>query len=168
MTRLRIPLVVVLVLVVQTALLTHVHIAGIVPDAMLLLAVVAGISGGPARGASVGFLSGIAIDLYLQTTPEGLSALVFSIIGYAVGLVAEGAIRSAWWIPVATAALASAAGTVAFALAAAVVSDTDFLGPRLGLVALVVGTANAAMAPLALRLMTWALGGPQTPAVTRA
>lgn len=158
MSRLRVILVVVLVLVVQTAMLSRLRIAGVVPDAMLLLAVSAGIVGGPERGAVAGFVSGIAFDLFLVTTPVGLSALVFALIGYGVGLVAEGAVRSAWWIPVVTAGAASAIGSVVFAVSANVIAGADFVGPRLTVVAPVVGAANALLAPAVLRLASWTIG----------
>lgn len=158
MNRLRLLLVVVLVLVVQTALLSRLRIAGVIPDAMLLLAVCAGIVGGPDRGAVVGFVSGIAIDLFLVTTPVGLSALVFALVGYGVGIVAEGTVRAAWWIPVLTAAAASAIGSVVFAVSANVIAGAEFVGPRLTVVAPVVGVANALLAPLALRLAGWTIG----------
>lgn len=156
--RLRVPLVVVLVLVVQTALLYRFRLAGVAPDAMLLLAVCAGIVGGPDRGAVVGFVAGIGIDVFLQTTPVGLSSLVFSILGYVVGILAEGTVRAAPWIPIATAAVASAVGAVAFALMAAVVAGADFVGPRLVTVALLVGVFNGLLAPFGLRLAAWAVG----------
>lgn len=158
MSRLRLLLVVVLVLVAQTALLSRVRIGGVVPDAMLLLAICAGIVGGPERGAVAGFVSGIAFDLFLVTTPVGLSALVFALMGYGVGLVAEGAVRSAWWIPVLTAGAASAVGSVGFAVSANVVAGADFVGPRLTVVAPVVGITSAVLAPVALRLVSWTIG----------
>lgn len=158
MIRLRLLLVVVLMLVVQTAVLSRLRIVGVAPDTMLLLAVCAGIVGGPERGVVVGFVSGIAFDLFLVTTPVGLSALVFALMGYGVGLVAEGTVRSAWWIPVFTAGAASAAGSVAFAVSANVVAGADFVGPRLPVVAPVVGMASAALAPIALRLVSWTIG----------
>ena len=158
MSRVRLLLVVVLVLVAQTALLSRVRIGGAVPDAMLLLAICAGIVGGPERGAVAGFVSGIAFDLFLVTTPVGLSALVFALMGYGVGLVAEGAVRSAWWIPVLTAGAASAVGSVVFAVSANVVAGADFVGPRLTVVAPVVGITSAVLAPVALRLVSWTIG----------
>ena len=157
MNRARVLLVVLLVLVVQTSAVSRLRIAGVVPDTMLLVAICAGIVGGPDRGAVVGFISGIALDLFLVTTPVGLSALVFSLMGYGVGLVAEGTVRSAWWIPVLTAGAASAIGSVAFALTANVVAGADFVGPRLTVVAPVVGIANAVLAPIALRLVSWTI-----------
>lgn len=158
MNRLRVPLVVVLVLVLQTALVYRLRVSGVTPDTLLLLAVCAGIVGGPERGAVVGFAAGFAIDLFLQTTPVGLSALVFSLLAYAVGIVAEGTVRAAAWIPVVTAGVASAVGVVAFALVAALVAGADFVSPHLATVAVLVGLFNGALAPLFLRLATWAVG----------
>lgn len=158
MSRLRLLAVVVLVLVVQTAVLSRARIGGVAPDAMLLLAVCAGIVGGPERGAVTGFVTGIAFDLFLITTPVGLSALVYALIGYGVGLVAEGTVRSAWWIPVLTAGAASAVGSVAFAVSANVVAGADFVGPRLAVVVPVVGVTNAVLAPVTLRLVSWTIG----------
>jgi len=157
-SRLRLLAVVVLVLVVQTAVLSRARIGGVAPDAMLLVAVCAGIVGGPERGAVTGFVSGIAFDLFLITTPVGLSALVYALIGYGVGLVAEGTVRSAWWIPVLTAGAASAVGSVVFAVSANVVAGADFVGPRLTVVAPVVGIVNAVLAPVVLRLVSWTIG----------
>ena len=156
--RARTALVLVAVLVVQTSVLTRFRVAGAIPDAMLLVAVCIGIIGGPERGAVVGFLSGILFDLFLLTTPVGLSALVYALVGYGVGMVAEGTVRAAWWIPVLTATVASAAGAVLFALAANVVSGADFVGPRLPVVALVVGVTNGLLSFGVLRVAAWAVG----------
>lgn len=154
--RLRVPLVVLTALVFQLSVLTRVHVAGVMPDLMLMLAVAAGLTGGQARGAVVGFGSGMAVDLFLQT-PLGLSALVFSVVGYAVGTAQTAILRSSWWIPVLTAFVASAAGELLFALAGAMVGETQLVTGRLGLVLVVVGATNALVAPLTVRTMGWAL-----------
>jgi rod shape-determining protein MreD len=145
------------VLVAHTTLLTSFRVEGVAPDAMLLLTVTAGIAGGAGVGALMGFGCGLAIDLFLQT-PLGLSALVFSLMGYAVGSVQTGILRSAWWIPIFTALVASAAGVVLYALIGGVVGQPNLVTTRLPLIAGIVGLLNAALAPVALRLVRWALG----------
>lgn len=157
--RLRLPLVVVTVLFVQLTVLTHVRVFGVMPDAMLLMAIAGGMTGGPTAGAVVGFSSGMAIDLFLQT-PMGLSALVFSVVGYVVGLLQAGMLRSVWWIPVLTAFVASAAGIVLFALVGSVVGEPEMVTPHLLAIVLVVSVANALLAPLVLRLVQWAMAQP--------
>ena len=156
--RVRLPLVVVLALVVQTSVLDRIRLVGVAPDLMLLLAIAAGVAGGPERGAVTGFLSGIAIDLFLQT-PVGLSALAFSLVGYVVGMIGEGVLRSAWWIPLTTALVATAAGEVLFAMAGAVVGESQLMRPHLAAVAAIAAVLNAVLAPLALRMVRWAVDG---------
>lgn len=165
MRRLRMPVAVLGALVAQTAVLARIRIAGVVPDAMMLLSVAAGVVGGPTAGAATGFAAGLGIDLFLTSTPLGLSALVFSVMGYATGVVAEGYVHTAWWIPIVTVAGASAGGEAAFALIAAVVGDSGVIGAHLATVAGVVAAGNAVLAPLGLRLAAWALGRPEGVAV---
>jgi rod shape-determining protein MreD len=156
--RLRVPLVVVTALVVHLSVLTRVHVAGVMPDLMLLLAVAGGITGGAVPGAVLGFVSGMVVDVFLET-PLGLSGLVFSVVGYSVGVAQTGILRSSWWIPMLTAFVASAAGELLFALAGAVVGTTPIDVRHLGLVLGVVGVTNALLAPLAVRLVGWSLAG---------
>jgi rod shape-determining protein MreD len=154
--RLKAPLTVLLALLLHTLVLSRLRVAGVTPDLMLLLAVAGGITGGPERGAVLGFVSGLVIDLFLQT-PLGLSALVFSVVGYAVGTVHTGVLRSAWWIPVLTALVASAAGEALYALSGTVVGQPRLVTVRLLVIVGVVGLLNAVLAPLAVRVVGWSL-----------
>ena len=154
--RLRVPLVVVTALVIHLSVLTRLQVDGVMPDLMLLLAIAGGITGGAVAGAVLGFVSGIAVDVFLET-PLGLSSLVFSVVGYAVGAAQAGILRSSWWIPMLTAFVASAAGELLFAVAGAVVGTTPIDSAHLVVVVLVVGVTNALLAPLAVRVVGWSL-----------
>jgi rod shape-determining protein MreD len=154
--RVRVPLVVITALVIHLSVLTRLQVAGVMPDVMLLLAVAGGITGGAVPGAVLGFVAGMVVDVFLET-PLGLSSLVFSVVGYSVGVAQAGILRSAWWIPMLTAFLASAAGELLFALAGAVVGTTPVDTRHLLTVLLVVGVTNALLAPLAVRLVGWSL-----------
>ncbi len=154
--RLRVPLVVVTALVLHVAVLSRDRVFGVMPDAMLLLAVAAGLTSGPSGGSAVGFLSGMAVDLFLDT-PFGLSALVFTLVGFAMGALGTAILRATWWIPVVAALVGSAAGEVLFALAGAMVGEAGMVTARLALIAPVVGALNAVLAPVAVRTTGWAL-----------
>ncbi len=158
--RLRVPLVVVTALVLHVAVLSRVRVFGVMPDAMLLLAVAAGLTSGPSGGSAVGFLSGMAVDLFLDT-PFGLSALVFTLVGFAMGTVATGILRASWWIPLVAAFVGSAAGELLFALAGAMVGQGGMVTGRLVVIAPVVGALNAVLAPAAVRIAGWALARTQ-------
>lgn len=152
--RVRVALALALTLVVHLTLLSRLRIDNVRPDALLLVAVMAGLVAGPERGAITGFCAGLLADLFLQT-PLGLSALTYCLVGFAVGSLQSGILRAAWWIPVVTGLLASAAGTVLFAVLGAMVGQLDFVSPRLAVIALLVGFMNAALAPAAIRLVGW-------------
>ena len=81
---LRLALVTLVLLVVQSTLMLSIRIHGVHPDLLWLVPITAAILDGPETGAIAGFWSGLAFDLILPT-PFGLSALVGCILGYAVG-----------------------------------------------------------------------------------
>jgi rod shape-determining protein MreD len=154
--------VVVTALIVHLSLFSRLAVAGAMPDVMLLLAVAGGITGGAVPGAAVGFLSGMTVDVFLET-PLGLSSLVFSVVGYAVGVAQTGILRSAWWISPLTAFVASVLGEVLFAMAGAVVGTTPVDIGNLAVAVLVVGVVNAVLAPLAVRLVGWSFAHARRP-----
>jgi rod shape-determining protein MreD len=128
-----------------------------IADLMLLVPLAAGSLAGPDRGASFGFAAGIVYDLVLQDTPFGLSALVYALVGYAVGVAAGWVMQPKWWFHVGVAVVGS---TVAMTLM--VVVD-QVLGSRYPVDDVVRATAvvaawNAALILPARRLVGWALG----------
>jgi rod shape-determining protein MreD len=154
--RLRMPLMLITALLIQTTVLSRTRLFDVMPDFMLLVAVAGGITAGPTRGATLGFASGMLIDLFLPT-PLGLSALVFTMVGYWVGIANTGVLRSAWYIPMLTAGAASICGVVFYALVGSVLGERMITG-HLITIALVVGLSNAVLAPLAVRLVDWSFG----------
>ncbi len=159
-SRLRLPLLLVAALVVHHTLFASIRLADVHPQLMLLVAVAAGIAGGSERGAIVGFVCGLLNDVFLRT-PLGLSGLTFTLVAFVVGLVQSSVIRSAWWIPPLTALVASTAGVTLYAVLAAIVGRSEFVRPRLLLVAAVVGAVNAVLAPPVVKAVSWAMAGPQ-------
>ena len=154
--RLRMPIMMVVALLLQTTVLVRMRLFGVMPDFMLLIGIAAGITAGPIRGATLGFAAGMLIDLFLPT-PLGLSALVFTLVGYGVGVANTGVLRSAWYIPVLTAGAASAAGEVLFAVVGSVLGE-QMISAHLATIVVVVGVTNAVLAPVAVKLVDWSLG----------
>ena len=154
--RLRLPIMFIAALLLQTTVLARMRVWGVMPDFMLLVAVAGGIAAGASRGATLGFASGMLIDLFLPT-PLGLSALVFTLVGYGVGVANTGVLRSAWYIPVLTAGGASVAGVALYALVGSVLGERMING-HLATIAFVVGVSNAVLAPVAVKFVDWSLG----------
>src|SRR3989440_1827708 len=149
MVRVKILVALVFFFLLHASVLGKVHIDRVRPDAMLLVTVLAGLVAGPERGAIAGFLAGLLADLTLQT-PFGLSALVLCLVGFGVGQLQTGILRSSWWIPSLTALAASALGVVGFALLGALVGQTQLLEPGLSHLATIAGIVAAMNAVLAV------------------
>jgi rod shape-determining protein MreD len=160
--RLKVPSILLIALVLHTAVMGHLRIAGVAPDLMVLIPIVGGLAAGPERGAALGFVCGLAVDLVVQTTPLGLSALSFSIVGYTVGVLEAGILRSSWWIPPATALFASAAGEALYAMTGALVGQTQLVTNRLAVIVVVVGVLNALLAVPTMRIVRWSMAGGPT------
>lgn len=140
----------------QTTLLADMTFDGVVLQIMLCLAVAAGVSGGPERGALVGFMFGAMFDLVLST-PLGLTALVYGLAGFVAGYVNSLTVSHPWWLGSIVVALATALATFVHPVFATWVGVDGWLTVRVVEVAIVVALANAVLAPLAVPLMRWAL-----------
>jgi rod shape-determining protein MreD len=160
MSRLKLPLVFVVVLALQRSVLADMDVRDVRPDALLLFAVCAGLVAGSEVGAVVGFATGLVADLFVLA-PLGLSALVFSLVGYAVGSFRNNLIRELWWMPPVTAFVASAGGVVLYAVTGAVVGESQFVRPQLATIALIVGALNAVLSLVLVRVTGWALSWTQ-------
>ena len=137
----RLGLVLVILLTLQTTWMADLHPFGTPGDLMLLLTIASAMASGPVRGATVGFVAGLAMDLVLLT-PFGLSSLAYLAVGYAVGTIHDGVLRSAPWIPVAVALVASALGIGFYVILGQLVGQ-QFRIPDLVEVIVVTSVMNA-------------------------
>jgi rod shape-determining protein MreD len=158
----KLPLVVVAALVLQDSLLAQLRVLDVSAELMMLLPICAGVLRGPERGAAVGFGAGLALDLLLST-PFGMSALAYTLVGYFAGLVQGTILRASWWIPVLTAAAASAAGVVVYVMVASVVGQSGLVNGRLWTIMAVVAVLNGLLSVAVLPLVRWALAGGREP-----
>ena len=158
------PAFVVFVLVtLQTTLLADLHVFGATGDIMLLLAIAAGITGGRDRGAIVGFVTGMTLDLVVHGTPTGFFALGYTLVGYVVGMAQAGVLRAAWWIPVVTAFAGSVLGIVTLAVVGKFLGLEHLFDRHLLTICLVVAAINAALVLPMMRVVRWSM-----PVVTRS
>ncbi len=152
----RVALVVFAFVAVQQTIVLELRLGNIHPDIMVLLPIVAGIVGGPGRGAAMGFWAGLVSDLFLPT-PFGLSALVGVLIGFAVGAATLALDRSAWWLPPVAALGGSALYEVIYATLGSVLGQPQMLHVDLFRIVVVVSVVNAVLALPALRMVSWSL-----------
>jgi rod shape-determining protein MreD len=114
---------------------------------------------GPHRGAVFGFVSGLAVDLFLST-PLGLSALSFAVVGYAVGVVQGGLVPPSRWVAPIMGALGGLAGGVLFVGIGAIAGEDQLLALSSMRIILIAGVYDALVAFAVFPIARWATRAP--------
>ena len=160
--RLRMALFLFVTILIQTALGSDLRIAQVAPDLMVLVVICAGLTGGTEAGAWVGFWAGLLTDLLLTTTPVGLSALTYCLIGAGIGSLRASVLQERRALLPVAALVGTAAAVLVFVGAGDVLGQTQLLGSgRSWLIRVMVVESvwNAVLAlPVGL-LWAWAARG---------
>lgn len=135
-------------LLVSTTLLGTATLAGTKPELILLVTIALSLGEGAAVGALAGFFGGVATDLLLNL-PQGLSALVFTGVGYAVGAAREHLQTPAAWVPIGMAGVATALGVFAYG-AVSILFGQDISGIVLARHAGLAAAYNMLLAPFVI------------------
>jgi len=99
---------------IETSVLGTATLAGTKPELLLLMVVALGMGEGPAFGATAGFVMGLSTDLILQL-PAGVTALTYTLIGYAVGRIRAQVQTASAWLPMIMVSLATFVGVLFYA-----------------------------------------------------
>ena len=156
----RATLVLLTAIVVQAAVVSRLGMFGAHADILVLVPIAVALVDGPERGAMAGFVAGLAVDL-LSTTPFGLTALAYSVVGFVVGTFQHGVLRNSVVLPVASAVLGAALGVMVWALTATVVGEEGLLDGELLVVTAVVSVWAGILVMPAVRIARWVDGAPQ-------
>jgi rod shape-determining protein MreD len=113
----------ILAFALQTTLLQRFTILSVVPQLVLVVVVSLAYVDGERIGMTVGFFAGLLLDLQLPTGILGLSALVYTLVGYGVGSLRKYGTGESVWLPVVVVAGASAVGEASYALMAIILGQ---------------------------------------------
>lgn len=127
LARLRIGLLLFVAILVQTSLGSDLRVAGVAPDLMVLVTICAGMAGGAEAGAWVGFWAGLAADMFLTSTPLGLSALTYCLVGAAIGALRAGVLQEHRALIPAAAFVGTAAAALLFVALGDVLGQSQLL-----------------------------------------
>jgi rod shape-determining protein MreD len=152
----RVALVALLLLLVQSTVMLNINVGGIHPDILWLLPITAALLAGPETGAIVGFWSGLAFDLVLPT-PLGLGALVGCLLGYAIGAATAAVDKRAVWLKPVAAVLGSVAADMLFSVLGAIFGQQQMVQVDFLSLFVVVAVSSALLVLPVNRLMRWAL-----------
>lgn len=138
----------------QTTIFNDMRPFGVCLQVMVLLAAACGLAKGSETGAIAGFIVGLMYDMVLST-PMGLCAAVFAIIGYLSGYAHSFVHEPNWWSRMLLGAAASAVGMVLLPVAFTMTGAVGVLSTHVFTVAIVVALFNALFAVPVERLCRW-------------
>lgn len=145
------------VLTVQTTLCVEMRPFGVVVDLMLGFAVVTGICAGAEAGVLAGFVFGTAVDLLL-TTPFGLSALAYGLAAFVMGVIKSSiTVGHVWWLTASLTLVGTALGVAIYIVGGTLVGERGWIRPAMITEILVTAGIAALISPLAVRTQRWAL-----------
>lgn len=145
-------LLVVTLLVVQTAVLPALTVGGYRPDLVLLVVVAIAVTDGAEPGVRVGFVGGLLTDVLLQTSALGVAALSFSVVGWLVGLARPYLAPQSLTAPLLLGFGGSFVGELLLGLLARVLGGEPAPLRLVIQAAVVVGVVHTLLVPLALRV----------------
>jgi rod shape-determining protein MreD len=159
--RLRLGLLVLVTVVLQTTLFPDLRIFGVAPDLGLVATIAVAYQIGPERGAVYGFANGLAIDLFLRT-PLGISALSFALVAFGVGIAQTGLARAPRFVAPLFGGLGGLAGGLIFVSVAALAGEDQMLAWRSVWVLLLAAIYDAVLAVPMFPISRWATRGVET------
>jgi rod shape-determining protein MreD len=92
--------------VLESTLFGHLRLRGALPDLLVLAVIAVAMACGPVTGATFGFAAGLVADLQFAA-PVGVSALVYTVIGFGMGTARIYVTSSSTWVHLLLAAAAS-------------------------------------------------------------
>jgi rod shape-determining protein MreD len=159
----RLAVLIVVTAIVQVSFLNGLLIGGAHPDLFLLVAIVAGLTAGPQRGAVIAFVTGLVADLFVLT-PFGLSSLVYVLVAFGVGEAASlPSGRAPYSFRMLMAAAGGIVGVLLFSGIGALIGQPHLPRQQLIAVVSVVAIANAILCIPVASMMSWAVNvGPSS------
>jgi rod shape-determining protein MreD len=141
---------VVVAVALQSTVLARLTLLGVIPQLVLVVVVCLAYLEGERVGLVTGFFGGLLQDLLLPQSITGLTALVYTLIGYAVGIFRQYAPTESVWAPVFAVAIATTLAEFGYAFMAVMMGQPwvsfEFTVKIVGLVVLY----NTLLTPFAL------------------
>jgi rod shape-determining protein MreD len=137
-------------LLVDTVVLSGIAIGGVSPSVVILAVTAVALTDGGEAGARFGFAAGIAVDL-LAGGLMGLSALVYLLVGFAIGLLRPYLDPTALTTQVLAGAAATAAAVLTYGGLSLLLDPQGLTGTSVIAAAVGVGLLTGLLAPLVVR-----------------
>lgn len=146
-------LVLVTTAIVQTSLLPTLSLSGFRPDLLLLLVIAFALRDGLLTGLRVAFTAGVLVDLLLNESPVGLTALVYVGIAYAVGVARPYLAPDSLSAPMMLSVAGTLVGVAGYGLLSAVLAEDPVSLDLVATAALVSSLYALLLAPIVMGIV---------------
>lgn len=153
--RVRLVLVVVTLVVLETTVFTHLRVFSAAPMLCLVATSAMAFEEGPQSGAAFGFASGLFLDLFLAS-PLGLSALAGAVAGYVLGVFQGGFVRDTRTIAPILGLASTLLGGAIFLVVGGIVGEAGYLTLTSGRIVIVSALYGALVSFLVFPFVHWA------------
>jgi rod shape-determining protein MreD len=153
-------------ILLQSTVFAQLRLLGIRPELLYLVTIVIALHEGPNEGAIVGFVCGLAEDLFLNQ-PKGITALTLTLLGYSVGLARQYIVSPSPLVPTVVVAVGTALGVAFYEVVSFLLGqfdDTTSYGVK---VALLAALYNAVLTPIISPLLRRIVEGSKPRRVVR-
>lgn len=114
----------VVALAIQSTVLTKVTLFGVIPQLVFVAVVSLAFLEGEKVGVVVGFAAGLLLDFQLPASILGLTALVYTLVGFGVGSLRQYAPANSVWTPLFGVAVATTIAEGSYALLAIMMGES--------------------------------------------
>lgn len=139
--------------IVQTSLLPTLSLSGFRPDLLLLLVIAFALRDGLLTGLRVAFTAGVLVDLLLNESPVGLTALVYVGIAYAVGVARPYLAPDSLSAPMILSVAGTLVGVAGYGLLSAVLAEDPVSLDLVATAALVSSLYALLLAPIVMGIV---------------
>ena len=135
-------------LLAETALFPFLALVGFRPNLLLLVVVGIALADGAMPGLRVGFAAGLLTDFMVDQAPVGLAALVYTGIGYVIGLARPYLAPDSLTAPILLAFVSGLLGTAGYGVLSILLGDERVSGTLLVQASVSVALYNTLLAPI--------------------
>jgi rod shape-determining protein MreD len=153
--RVRLVLVVITFVVLETTVLEHLAVFDAKPSLCLLATIAIAYEEGPQTGAVFGFSIGLLLDMFL-TSPAGLSALSFALTGYLLGVFQGGVVRESRGMALVLGMVGGLIGGTIFVIVGGIAGMAGYFSFFSVRVTIVAAFYDSFLAALVFPFMHWA------------
>jgi len=158
--------IVITAVLLQSTVFAQLRLLGVRPELLMLVTIVLALLEGPAEGAVVGFVCGLAQDMFLNQ-PKGITALTLTLLGYGVGMAQQYITSPSPLVPTVVVAIATALGMAFYEVVSFLLGTFDQPASHGVRVALLTALYNAILTPILYPLLRRIVEGSRPRRVVR-